>query len=327
MHQTVTYDLREILAKLTEQEPAITALYVFGSRSYGTGSLRSDCDVIVQADPAQSIKPSDLLAFSTRECIALDLFLCTETRAVSVANDSFVRAGTFDALVDKLDATCLWTRERGFELYAFPVSGDWSFAVSAQVDFIASVLPDAYVDEAAFHRKLARVEQDGLPVVPYIGDSLDKAAATIIDVARRMVLRPSDLATRGSAKSGWTVNLSSEYDCQNLFTSVIKPWLPTLAREEVAIIFDDSKKKSDFSLFEGRLIVEMKFIKTNDDRAGIVKTLDGLARFYSRNAAVKGLLFLIYVKEGVDLDDRQWEAAYSFRTRSPWVQTVVIRVP
>jgi hypothetical protein len=142
-----------------------------------------------------------------------------------------------------------------------------------------------------------------------------------------MIFQPDQLGPRGAARSGWTVNLSSEYDCQNLFYTVVKPWLPGVGREEVTVRFDDHEKRADFSLFEGKLVVEMKFIDSNAKKSEVVKTLDGLARFYSRNANVGCLLFIIFVKENIVLDDRRWEYDYSFRTTSPQVITIVVRIP
>jgi hypothetical protein len=41
MHEKKEYDLKAILAELLKQQTNIEALYLFGSRAYRTGSLRS----------------------------------------------------------------------------------------------------------------------------------------------------------------------------------------------------------------------------------------------------------------------------------------------
>lgn len=163
--------------------------------------------------------------------------------------------------------------------------------------------------------------------MPYVGDSLAKASARIIEIARRMIMKPAALIRQGQARAGWTVDLRSEYDCQNLFFTVVKPWLPGLAREQVAIVFDGQEKRSDSSLFDGRLVIEMKLIDDIDKKREVVKTLAGPAGFYKRNANVGALLFILYIKDGVDIDDRLWEQTYSTAGTSPWVTTVVIRNP
>lgn len=327
MRQTIKHNLRTVVERLTAEQPAIAVLYLFGSRAYGTLSPRSDCDIIVRAAPDSHIKGSDLRDFAAEHCAPLDLFLCTGSRATSVANDSYVYAADFDALIAKLDAQLLWTRAKGFADFAFIGSDDWTFEVSSQAEFVASMLPDAAISEMTWQYKVQKVEALGLPSLPYIGDSLAKASAQIIEIARRMIMKPADLIRQGQARSGWTLNLQSEYDCQNLFFSVVKPWLPGLAREQVAIVFDGQEKRSDFSLFNGRLVIEMKFIDDKDKKREVVRTLAGLAGFYRQNANVGALLFILYVKDGVDVDDRLWEQTYSTAGTSPWVTTVVIRIP
>jgi len=277
--------------------------------------------------PDGRIKASDLRDFAAIHCAPLDLFLCTDARATSASNDSYVFAGDFNTLITKLDAQLLWTRDAGFADFAFKASGDWTFEVSMLVNFAASVLPDAALGETTWQYKMQKVETLNLPVQPYIGDSLAKASTQVLEIAKRMIMKPDDLGQRGDAKAGWTVNLQSEYDCQNLFYTVVKPWLPSIGREEVTIYFDGQKKQSDFSLFESQLVIEMKYIDGSGNKREIVKTLDGLSRFYARNANVRGLLFIIYVKDGVKVDDRRWEHDYSTTGTAPWVTTVVIRIP
>lgn len=327
MRQTIEYDLRAILAELVDREPGIVELYMFGSRAYGTGSLRSDCDVLVRVDPRVHVKASNLRDFALERCPALDLFLCTDARAVSAANDSFVYAPTFEDLVGKLDAVRLWARDGGFEAFGFPIPGNWTFQTAGQVDFVPTSLPDGPIADLAWQQKIKHAEAAGLPTQPFIGDTLTKAVAQISEIGRRMIFRSDQLGQRGVAKSGWTVNLSSEYDCQNLFFTVVKPWLPGLSREEVVIHFDDQAKSADFSLFESRLVIEMKFIDSPGKKAEVVKTLDGLSRFYARNANIGCLLIIVFVKCDVTLDDARWEADYSFRTTAPQVVTIVVRIP
>lgn len=325
--RTVKYDLREILDDLIEREAGITELYLFGSRQYGTGSLRSDCDILVRAEPNADVKQSKLRDFAIEQCPALDLFLCTEARAVSAANDSFVYAPTFQELVTRLDAACLWTRRGGFEDFKFRISRDWTFETATEVEFINSVLPDGFVGDLAWQQKIRQTEAEGLPIRPFIGDTFEKAVVQISEVVRGMIFQGRDLEPRGNAKDGWTVNLSSEYDCQNLFLTVVKPWLPMLAREESLVQFDGQEKRHDFSLFEGKLIVEIKYIDSSPKKAEVVKTLDGLARFYARASNVQCILMIIFVKQGVILDDAKWQADYSTRTSKPQIATIVIRIP
>jgi hypothetical protein len=147
LRKTIEHDLHAVIERLTGEQLAITELWLFGSRAYGTLSPRSDCDIIVRAAPHGRIKGSDLRDFAAAHCAPLDLFLCTGSRATSVANDSFVYAAEFDTLMVKLDAQLWWTRDGGFAAFAFAGSGNWTFDVSSQVEFVASMLPDAAVNE------------------------------------------------------------------------------------------------------------------------------------------------------------------------------------
>lgn len=323
----VKHDLKKLLAGLLKSQPAVDEIYLFGSRAYNTGSLRSDCDLLVRVSPTRNAKPGEFRDFSQDVCPALDFFLCSDAKAISCLNDSFVFASTFTELVKKLDAVKLWTRDSGFTNFAFGETGTWEFSTAAGVEFVPTGLSDAYVRTRSWHQIAAAAEAVGLPANPFIGETLPKAISTIISVARKMIFSLGDLGQRGIAKNGWTVNLPSEYECQNLFFTVVKPWLSGLAREQVAVKYDGQEKLSDFSLFDGQLIVEMKFIDADKKKAEVVKTLDGLSRFYSQNPNVRCLLFIIYVKQSVRIDAPKWEADYTFQATTPHVITIVIRIP
>lgn len=143
MKKYVDYHLQALLSKLVATEPGIVELYLFGSRAYGTGSTRSDRDILVRADPQLNVKPGNLRDFMTDSCPALDLFLCTDSRAVSAANDSFIYAANFDELVRRLDAVKLWARHGGFADFSFPTSGNWTFRTSVQVALHTQAYPMA----------------------------------------------------------------------------------------------------------------------------------------------------------------------------------------
>lgn len=215
----------------------------------------------------------------------------------------------------------------GFVDFAFRDTSDWTFEVAQGIDFKMTVMPDASWADMVWATKRKTVEDRGLPIQPYIGDTLDKAVGQIVDVIRRMAVKASDLGQNGVAKSGWTANLGSEYDCQNLFFTVVKPWLPSLGREEVAVRYDGQSKLSDFSLFDSKLIIEMKFIDRSGKKNEVVKTLVGLSNFYAQNANVGALLFVIFVADGIALDEPKWESDFSFETHRPFVRTVVVRLP
>jgi hypothetical protein len=319
----IKHNLKALIEKLVAAQPGIDSLYLFGSRAYRTGSTRSDCDILVGVSKGSHVKSHELRDFATDNCAALDFFICTGGHAVSCMNGSFVYANSFAELTKRLDAVQMWDKGSGFRNDPF----EWVFETSAFVDFVPTSLPNASVNELSWQTIIKRAEQIGLPTLPYIGDTVDMATTMITDVAKRMILRPAELGQRGIAKDGWTVKLTSEYDCQDLFYSVLKPWIPTVGREEVTIRYDGQHKTADFNLFESKLIVEMKFIDSVKKKGEVVKTLAGLSRFYLQNANVRALLMLVFVKEGVDLNADRWTADYTFLTDIPRVMTHVISVP
>lgn len=327
MQKTTKFNLRLLLETVVSAQPNIEEIYLFGSRAYRTGSLRSDCDLLVSTSAGGNVRASDMREFAMQHCPALDFFIAVDGRAVSCMNDSYVYSASLEELTKKLDAIKLWTKANGFTDFQFDLEAKWVFSTSIDVVHVPTVLPSGHISELSWQTLIKRTEQEGLPIRPFIGDTVDKATVQITDIATRMLMRPSELGQRGKAKSGWTVSLASEYDCQNLFLTVVKPWIPSLAREETEIIYDDQKKNSDFSLFEGKLIVEMKYIDSDDKKREVVKTLDGLSRFYSRNANVSCLLMLIYTTSNIQLDRAKWEADYSFFATKPTVITKVIQIP
>jgi hypothetical protein len=72
-----TYDLRELTGELTNIFPEIEALYLFGSRRYRTGSLRSVVDILVELREASHIRPQELRAFSAEFFVGTTKFLAT----------------------------------------------------------------------------------------------------------------------------------------------------------------------------------------------------------------------------------------------------------
>jgi hypothetical protein len=327
VQEVIKFNLKGLLSELLSGQPAILEVYLFGSRAYRTGSLRSDCDLLVRKDVGSHVRSSELRNFAMTKCPALDFFVAAEGHATSCMNDSFVRAASFEELVDKLDAILLWSKSEGFTDFEFDFETKWVFSTGNDVVHVPTVLPSGHIAELSWQTLIKRAEQCGLPVRPFIGETVDKATAQISDVLQRILMRPSDLGQRGQARRGWTVSLADEYDCQNLFFTVVKPWLPQLEREEVELVYDGQKKISDFSLFEGKLVIELKHIDSDQKKREVVKTLDGLSRFYSRNPNVACLLMVIFVVNSVSLDDKKWEADYTFFTKAPRIITKVLRLP
>ncbi|HEK1686095.1 TPA: hypothetical protein SMR42_002452 [Pseudomonas putida] len=310
------------LGDLTEYFPQITTIYLFGSRRYPHQSLRSDIDILVVTDAY--IKSSDIRRIIARHP-ALDVFTVDGGKATSCANESYVEAASFEDLIARLDAVEIWSRAND---YTLPAGLKPFFEIRADIDFKMTAMPNDFFKPESFDGKIKAIEALGLPISPIIGETVEDAAEFLASIAQRIVF-PKGLhdGSRGQAKSSWVTNLKSEYDFQDLFEIVCKPFLPNLAREEVTIHYDNKKKLSDFSFFDSQVVIEMKHVNSNAKASEVVKTLAGLTHFYRKNANVRVLLFIIYVDAGVSVDDRKWETDYSYYTSSPKVITKVIRNP
>ena len=133
------YDLAQLAEDLGKEIPEINELYLFGSRARGTKSSRSDADVLVVSNAY--IQPQALRQFSLENCEALDLFIVDGGKATSSQNESFIEACDFEALLEKLGAVKIWSRESGREAAKI----QWRFIVKEGVDFSPSVLPSAAI--------------------------------------------------------------------------------------------------------------------------------------------------------------------------------------
>ncbi|MBC8402775.1 MAG: hypothetical protein H8E14_14915 [Candidatus Marinimicrobia bacterium] len=132
------HELKTLTKQLITDFPAITELYVFGSRRFRTGSRRSDLDILVCH--SGTIHSADLRGFSTVHCTALDLFDVKGSAAISCANGSRVEAQNFESLVYQLGAILYWSNSIGF----LDVDIDWEFEILAEPDMKSTVLVSRY---------------------------------------------------------------------------------------------------------------------------------------------------------------------------------------
>ncbi|WP_299896776.1 hypothetical protein [uncultured Aquimarina sp.] len=118
--------------------------------------------------------------------------------------------------------------------------------------------------------------------------------------------------------------ITSEYDFQNLMHLIIRPWMPSMEPENIAIVFDGNTKNADFSIKGNKIIIEVKYIDTNGKKNDTLKTLEGLKKFYSENSNVKGLLFIILYENNVKLDKYKIESDFSDINSSPYISVKLI---
>lgn len=122
-----------------------------------------------------------------------------------------------------------------------------------------------------------------------------------------------------------SLKIKSEYDFQNLIHLILRPWLPSLEPENIAVVFDGNTKNADFSVKGNSLIIEAKYIDTTGKKNDVLKTLEGLKTFYSMNSNVKALLFLILVNDNVVIDKHKIESEFSRQTSEPSICVKVLK--
>jgi|GEM_PF-2821235 len=159
------------------------------------------------------------------------------------------------------------------------------------------------------------LEQNNIPNT-FIGFNWKDIASNIANIVERSLEVPAKFANGSRARNINTssIKIESEYDFQNLIHLVLRPWLPCLEAENIAIIFDGNTKSADFSIRGNSLIIEAKYIDSTGKKNDTLKTLEGLKSFYSMNSNVKALLFLILVNDNVQIDKYKIESEYSQQT-------------
>ena len=309
------------LCKTAGVQFPIDAIYLFGSRRFKTDSVRSDIDLFFET--SKHIRPSLVRTFIDDHCQALDIFLLLNGKATSVANESYICGEDNVELLKQSNAVKLWSRERGLEEEN---SIHWKQMYASHISFFKTALPNArtQISIDGLKRRLAR---EGLPTDPVIGEPESEVVERLFRIAEMVAeFKSKDFPGKGSASSSFVVNPSSEYDFQDLFWISTKPWIQSISRESVEIVFDGQKKRSDFNIGGSRMIVELKFAKNTYDKRTIAKTLDGLSRFYSENANVKVLIFIVYARRAANIDRFYWQDRYSNLVETPRVYLKVIQV-
>lgn len=163
-------NLRELVYKISEIDK-IEEIYIFGSRGYETGSLRSDIDILVYAP--SGLRRDEVMPIMEEE-EALDIFKTTnKTEAESFANDSWLKR---DDIVADLDAKLLWSRTNGestlLERYR-------EIMVLRDIDFKMSYMPMYSDAEMKFYEKYGH---NAIFVIMPFREELNKVYEIIKDI-------------------------------------------------------------------------------------------------------------------------------------------------
>lgn len=171
----------------------------------------------------------------------------------------------------------------------------------------------------------ANLKEKGYPNT-FLGHDWKTICRNLISIIERTFDVPSKFSNGLKAKNinVESLKISSEYDFQNIMHLVLRPWIPTLEAENIAVIFDGNTKNADFSINANAIIIEAKYIDTNGKKNDTMKTIEGLKDFYKGNGNVRALIFILLVEDCVDIDKYKIESQFSQLTNEPIVYVSVI---
>jgi len=313
-----SWNLKDLIRQLNTKIGTIEEIYLFGSRGYNTGSYRSDIDLMVYTK--QPIRTAEISHWLYQDLNAVDLFETNDkTIGRSILNGSSIATENGN-LVNEIDAILLWDNINGYS----STFDRWEQFTLKNVSFIPTLLPIPNNFEGIARKFTSILEEKGYPNT-FLGTDWEEVLYKISSIISQSIDVPEYFNARAKFISKNNFKLNDEYDFQNLIHIVLKPWLPSVDSENLVIRYNDQNKNADFSILKNTIIIEAKHIKTDNDRAGILKTVEGLKEFYKQNANVKGLLFLILVNKSVVLDDWKIESDFSYKSTTPIVLTKIIR--
>jgi CheY-like chemotaxis protein len=172
---------------------------------------------------------------------------------------------------------------------------------------------------------LHQIEEQNIPNT-FLGTNWLSVAQNLSNIIERALEIPSKFSNGTKAKNinSQTFKINSEYDFQNLIHFILRPWIPSVEPENIAIVFDGNTKNADFSIKGNSIIIEAKYIDTTGKKNDILKTLEGLKDFYKMNANVRLLIFLLLVEDNVDIDKFKIETEYSQLMNEPLIYIKVL---
>lgn len=142
---TRTVNLSDLISLITEIKN-IEEIYLFGSRAYNTGSLRSDIDILVYAP--EGVRADEINRIIEKEN-ALDIFETTnKVEARSFANDSRLKRQN---LIKTIDAKLLWSRENGYNDEILSQYKEIKLLID--YDYKMSIMPSYSKEEESFYKE------------------------------------------------------------------------------------------------------------------------------------------------------------------------------
>lgn len=302
------FNLKEVIIFLQQQVPALKQVYLFGSRAYKTGSPRSDIDLLAivgSASPDLPLRDNLHLKFPP-----VDLFLSSDGKSArSYMNGSMINLREDnDSLFLQLDAILLWDHEIGFE----EKFNDWNQSTLAGIDFKMSIIPSQNYQsfESLVGQVLDKVRDD-LGTVFFSGESYEKISENIIKILKQSFTKPLKFSKKAKSFSFDSLILKNEYDFQNYIHMLLRLIYPSIQPEPFVVEFEGSAKNADFSLCDGAVILEAKYIDDKSKKATVLKSIEGLIKIYQRNPRVEVIIFPILYEEGLEIDPEFLKSSFN----------------
>lgn len=297
MKNLIEIKVKDFILKLIKKFNNIKELYIFGSRGFKTTSYSSDIDLLIYSSSPISL--SELNEFTFDEFEMYDLFLTTDkVRAVSAGNGTYI---DFDPskkycknIIDQLDAKILW-KDNNFDSKI----DEWVLKYDKNSYAPKSILP---------YRTDSSVIKNNCF---FSGSNSLEISKKVIDIIAIVLNENYSYSKRAKKFSPELLKLNDEYDFQNLLQFSLRTIYRDIEREPFVIKFDNNKKNADFSLNEGKVVIEAKFISDTNQKNSVLKTLEGLKNFYSLNPRVESLIFLIIYNPNVEIDTVKLESSFS----------------
>lgn len=302
------WNLEEIVNFLINENSSIQKIYLFGSRGYDTGSLRSDIDILVISEKAIGDLP-------LRDNIhhvypPLDLFISTDNKtARSLANGSVLNLrSNYTDIVEQIEGKLLWDKQNNFNEN---ISRYRIQKTKKNIDFRMTIIPNP---DNSLHddlnKCLNKITNTGFRPF-FSGKNVLEISQTIINMIKDTFVKPNLFAKKAHSFSFDLLKINREYDFQNLIQLILRPVFPSIQPEPVQIKIDNNNKIADFSIYDNKIIIEAKYIYDTSSKNSVLKTINGLADFYSTNSNVKSIIFLVLYNPDVQLDRVQLEGKFS----------------
>ena len=183
-----------------------------------------------------------------------------------------------------------------------------------------SVIPKNAIKDVGYEIDLflKNLEYSGIRTF-FAGSDYKEITNSILDIVECGLTIPTKYSKRARNFNFDKIKLKDEYDFQNFIHFLLRPIFKDIQAENMTIILDGQEKRADFGISNNKIIIETKWINDQNKKSEVLKTIGGLANFYSENPNVKSIIFLILYKKGIELDEKFLEYKFSYEKKDPMI--------